>query len=81
MTHTTMTRSDRYRLAAESDLDVRTIEALLRGASVQTATRRVILDAAARIGLAHLIPTAPPPPPASQERATAASRATDGGAS
>lgn len=63
MTHPTMTRSDRYRLAAESDLDVRTIEAFLRGESVQNATRRVILDAAARIGLSHLIP---------QETATAA---------
>lgn len=48
-------------LAAETDLDPRTVEGFLRGtARVQRTTRRLIVDAAARLGLAHLVPTAEP---------------------
>lgn len=53
------TRREILILAAESDLDTRTVESFLRGERVQRTTRRVILDAAARIGLAHLIPQEP----------------------
>ncbi len=52
----TMTRSQIYRLAAEADVEVRTLRAFLRGGAARAATRRVIVDAAARLGLADFIP-------------------------
>lgn len=55
-----MTRSQRYRLAAEADVDVRTVDAFLRGAQVpHGTTRRAIVDAAARLGIA--LPTTATP--------------------